>query len=215
MPEGSRMDLINPIVRRWIEDARMDPEAFWARAARKLPWCRVWDKTFSWDPPTFRWFEGGQTNLAWNALDFHVEHGRGGQAARVALNERGERRVFTYAQMRHEVERVAAALRGMGIVRGDRITIYMPTSAEAILLMLAAVRIGAIHMVVFAGFGERALGDRIRASGSRLVFATDITFRKGKEVAVKRIVDAALEGEPHAVEHVVLLRRLPAGAPDT
>jgi acetyl-CoA synthetase len=213
MPEGSRMDLINPIVRRWIEDARMDPEAFWARAARELPWFRVWDKTFSWDPPTFRWFEGGQTNLAWNALDFHVEHGRGGQAALVALNERGERRVFTYAQMRHEVERVAAALRGMGIGRGDRITIYMPTSAEAILLMLAAVRIGAIHMVVFAGFGERALGDRIRASGSRLVFATDITFRKGKEVPLKRIVDAALDGEPHAVEHVVLLRRVPAGAP--
>ena len=209
------MDLINPIVRRWTEDARMDPEAFWARAAKELPWFRAWDRTFSWNPPTFRWFEGGQTNLAWNALDFHVDRGRGGQAALVALNERGERRVFTYGQMRHEVERVAAALRGMGIAKGDRITIYMPTSAEAILLMLAAVRIGAIHMVVFAGFGERALGDRIRASGSRLVFATDITFRKGKNVPLKRIVDAALEGEPHAVEHVVLLRRLPAGAPDT
>ena len=209
------MDLINPIVRRWTEDARMDPEAFWARAAKELPWFRAWDRTFSWNPPTFRWFEGGRTNLAWNALDFHVDRGRGGQAALVALNERGERRVFTYGQMRHEVERVAAALRGMGIAKGDRITIYMPTSAEAILLMLAAVRIGAIHMVVFAGFGERALGDRIRASGSRLVFATDITFRKGKNVPLKRIVDAALEGEPHAVEHVVLLRRLPAGAPDT
>jgi acetyl-CoA synthetase len=207
------MDLINPIVRRWIQDAAADPEAFWARAARELPWFRKWDRTFSWDFPFFRWFEGGQTNLAYNALDHHVQRGRGGQTALVSVNERGERRLFTYAQLRHEVARVAAALRGMGIRKGDRITIYMPTFPEAILLMLAAVRIGAIHVVVFAGFGERALGDRIRASGSRLVFTTDVTYRKGKDVPLKGIVDRALEGEPHAVEHVVVLDRAAPGAP--
>jgi len=101
----------------------------------------------------------------------------------------------------------------MGIGKGDRITIYMPTFPEAILLMLAAVRIGAIHVVVFAGFGERALGDRIRASGSRLVFTTDVTYRKGKDVPLKGIVDRALQGEPHAVEHVVVLDRTAPGAP--
>jgi acetyl-CoA synthetase len=207
------MDLINPIVRRWIDDAAADPEAFWARAAQELPWFRKWDRTFSWDFPFFRWFEGGQTNLAYNALDHHVQRGRGGQTALVSANERGERRLFTYAQLRHEVARVAAALRGMGIGKGDRITIYMPTFPEAILLMLAAVRIGAIHVVVFAGFGERALGDRIRASGSRLVFTTDVTYRKGKNVPLKGIVDRALEGEPHAVEHVVVLDRTAPGAP--
>ena len=207
------MDLINPIVRRWIEDAAKDPDAFWSRAAGELPWFRKWDRTFSWDFPFFRWFEGGQTNLAYNALDHHVQRGRGGQTALVSLNERGERRLFTYAQLRHEVARVAAALRGIGIGKGDRITIYMPTFPEAILLMLAAVRIGAIHVVVFAGFGERALGDRIRASGSRLVFTTDVTYRKGKNVPLKGIVDRALEGEPHAVEHVVVLDRTAPGAP--
>jgi acetyl-CoA synthetase len=207
------MDLINPIVRRWIQDAAADPEAFWARAAQELPWFRKWDRTFSWDFPFFRWFEGGQTNLAYNALDHHVQRGRGGQTALVSVNERGERRLFTYAQLRHEVARVAAALRGMGIRKGDRITIYMPTFPEAILLMLAAVRIGAIHVVVFAGFGERALGDRIRASGSRLVFTTDVTYRKGKDVPLKGIVDRALEGEPHAVEHVVVLDRTAPDAP--
>ena len=119
--------------------------------------------------------------------------------------------MYTYAQLLHEVEKAAAALRGMGIGKGDRITIYMPTSPEAIILMLAAVRIGAIHVVVFAGFGARALGDRIRASGSKLVFTTDITFRKGKEVHLKGIVDAALEGEPHSVEKVVVLARTQAG----
>ena len=206
------MDLINPIVRRWMEDAAADPEAFWARAAEKSHWFRKWDRAFTWDFPNFRWFEGGQTNLAYNCLDLHVENGRGGHTALVYVNERGERRLFTYAQLRHEVERVAAALRGMGIGKGDRITVYMPTSPEAIMVMLAAVRIGAIHVVVFAGFGARALGDRIRASGSRLVFTTDITFRKGKDVPLKGIVDAALEGDPHDVEHVVVLNRA-GGAP--
>ena len=201
------MRLVNPIVSRWLEDGRSDPEAFWDRAARSLHWFRPWDRTFVWDRPTFRWFEGGMTNLAFNALDRHVAGGRGGHAALVAVNERGERRVFTYAQLFSQVERVAAALRGMGVAKGDRITIYMPTCPEAILLMLAVVRIGAIHMVVFAGFGSGALGDRIRASGSKLVFTADRTFRKGKDVALKTIVDQALAAGPHAVERVVVWSR--------
>ena len=201
------MRLVNPIVRRWLDDGRTDPEAFWDRAARELHWFRPWDRTFVWTPPTFRWFEGGQTNLCFNSLDLHVARGRGGHAALVGLNERGECRVFTYAQLLSQVERLAAAMRGMGIGKGDRITIYMPTCPEAIMLMLAAVRIGAIHVVVFAGFGSGALGDRIRASGSKAVFTADRTFRKGKDVALKVIVDQALAGAPHAVENVVVWTR--------
>src|SRR3989475_5360426 len=162
------MDLISPVVHRWVQDAREDPEDFWGRAAEQLPWFRKWDSVFEWTPPTFRWFIGGQTNLAYNALDYHVKRGWGGHTALVSLNERGEQRVFTYAQLHHEVERLAAALRGMGIQKGDRITIYMPTFPEAIMLMLAAARIGAIHVVVFAGFRAGALGDRLRTSGSAL-----------------------------------------------
>jgi acetyl-CoA synthetase len=209
------MDPINPIVRRWMQDGKDDPEAFWARAARELPWLRSWDRTFVWEPPTFKWFQGGLTNLSYSALDHHVEKGRAGQAALVYVNERGERRTFTFAQLKHEVEKVAAALRGMGIEKGDRITIYMPTFPEAVVLMLAAVRVGAIHVVIFAGFGERALGDRVRASGSKAVFTCDVTYRKGKDVRLKEIVDAALDGssEAHAVEHVVVLNRVPGGVP--
>src|SRR6266581_302804 len=121
------MDLVSPVVQRWIQDARENPEAFWSRAAAQLPWLRTWDRVFEWTPPTFRWFTGGQTNLAYNALDHHVKRGWGGHAALVYLNERGERQVFTYTKLLHEVERLAAALRGMGIQKGDRITIYMPT----------------------------------------------------------------------------------------
>ncbi|HEY1433757.1 MAG TPA: acetate--CoA ligase [Thermoanaerobaculia bacterium] len=207
------MKLINPVVRRWLEDGRSDPAAFWAKAARALPWFRPWDTAFVSEPPSFRWFVGGRLNLSWCALDHHVERGRGGHAALVGLNERGERRVFTYAQLLSEVERAAAALRGMGVGRGDRVTIYMPTCPEAIILMLACVRIGAVHLVVFAGFGSGALGERIRASGSRLVFTADLTFRKGKDVALKDIVDRALAVEGHAVERVVVWRRGAAAPP--
>jgi acetyl-CoA synthetase len=201
------MNLISPVVQRWIEDAREDPEAFWGKAAEQLPWLRTWDRVFEWTPPTFRWFVGGQTNLAYTALDYHVKRGWGGHTALVYLNERGERRLFTYAQLLHEVERLAAALRGMGIQKDDRITIYMPTCPEAIMLMLASARIGAIHVVVFAGFGANALNDRVQASGSRLVFAADVTYRKGKDVQLKEIVDAALETGSGSVERVIVLNR--------
>jgi acetyl-CoA synthetase len=201
------MDLINPMVHHWLQQARENPEAFWEKAAEELPWLRRWDRVFEWTPPTFRWFIGGQTNLAYNALDQHVKRGWGGHTALVYLNERGERRVFTYAQLLHEVERVAAALRGMGLQKGDRITIYLPTFPEAIMLMLATVRIGAIHSVVFAGFGAKALSDRVQASGSRLVFTADVTYRKGKNIHLKEIVDAALELERGSVEQVIVLNR--------
>jgi acetyl-CoA synthetase len=200
------MEPVNPIVRRWREDATNHPEKFWARAAEELPWFRKWDNTFEWNYPTFKWFVGGRTNLAYNCLDHNVARGWGGHAALVYVNERGERRVFTYAQLKHEVEKVAAALRGMGIQKGDRITIYMPTCPEAIMVMLACARIGAIHLVVFAGFGAGALGDRVKASGSRLVFTSDVAYRKGKDVALKGIVDAAVESA-NSVEHVIILNR--------
>ncbi len=201
------MDLMSPIVRRCIEEAKENPEVFWGKAAEKLPWLRKWDRVFEWTPPTFRWFIGGQTNLSYSALDHHVKNGWGGHTALAYVSERGERRLFTYAQLLHHVEQLAAALRGMGVQKGDRITIYMPTCPEAIMLMLATVRIGAMHVVVFAGFGAQALADRVSASGSRLVFASDITYRKGKDVSLKGIVDAAMELGGQNVEHMIVLKR--------
>ncbi|MFN2566007.1 MAG: acetate--CoA ligase [Gemmatimonadaceae bacterium] len=206
------MDLISPIVRRWQTDAHTDPEGFWSRAAEALPWFRKWDRVLEWTPPSFRWFVNAQTNLAYNCLDRHVERGRAGHTALIYVNERGERRLFTYAQLRREVERVAAALRGLGIEEGDRVTIYMPVCPEAIFAMLACARVGAIHLVVFAGFGAGALAERIRASGSRLLLTCDVAYRKGGEIVLKPIVDAALETAGHAVEHVVVLSRVTAPA---
>jgi acetyl-CoA synthetase len=196
------------LIGRYREEARRDPDGFWSRAAAGLPWLRKWDRVFESTPPTFKWFLGGRTNLAYSALDAHVKDGRGDRLALLYLNERGERREFSYRELLAEVERAAAALRGLGLRKGDRITVYMPLCPETIILLLATVRIGAIHSVVFAGFGAGALEERIQASGSRLVFAADTCFRKGKEVRLKEIVDAALQnGAAGLVEHVVLLHR--------
>lgn len=207
------MQPINPIVSRWRQDATEQPDTFWARAADALPWFRKWDQVFDWQPPTFRWFCGAKTNIAYNALDYHVQRGWGGHTALIAFNERGERRVYSYGMLLHEVKRVAAALRAQGIKAGDRITLYMPTCPEAIITMLAIARIGAIHSVVFAGFGAGALADRINASGSRLLITANKTFRKGKDVPLTPLTDAALELGCPTIERVITLWRDGASNP--
>jgi acetyl-CoA synthetase len=213
------VQLVSPVVQRWRREATEDPEAFWARAAAELPWFRPWDRVLDWLPPTFRWFSGGETNIAYNAVDHHVAHGRGGVAALVALNERGERNVLTYAQLLTEVKRTAAALRALGIGEGDRVAVYMPTCVEAIVLMLACLRIGAIHLVVFAGFGAGALAERIKLAGAKALFATDSTYRRGNDVDLTGILDNAInqEGAGEVLLSIVVLQRnpsskLPAGA---
>ena len=192
-------------------EALQDPEAFWGRVAGELPWFRRWDRVYEPDPPTFRWFSGARTNLAFNALDHHVRGGHGERTALISIDERGGERRHTYRELLAEVERAAAGLRGLGIGKGDRLTIYMPTIAEAVIAMLATVRIGAIHSVVFAGFGHGALADRIVASGSRLVLTSDITYRKGNDVALLPIVRDAVavanRESPGLVERIVVLRR--------
>src|SRR5712692_8442862 len=197
-----------------VAAARSDPEGFWAKAAEALPWRRRWDRVFDWDPEHpdergryFRWFIGGETNLGYNCVDRHVEAGQAGRAALVCLDERGGQDVLTYARLRHEMRKTAAALRGLGVRKGDRVGIYMPTCREAIVLMLACQRIGAIHLVVFAGFGSGALGDRLQMSGAKVLFCSDLTYRKGKDVPLKGIVDETLEEYGEHVSRVVVHRR--------
>jgi acetyl-CoA synthetase len=195
-----------------IELGLRDPEEFWAQAADEIPWFTRWDRVFEHDYPTFRWFVGGTTNLSYNAVDVHVLAGRGAHTAVRYLNEHGEEHALTYQALRDEVCRTAAGLRALGVRRGDRVTLYMPTSVQALVAMLAVTRIGAIHSVVFAGFGAKALADRIIASGSTVVLTADVTWRKGKAVPLEPIVADALRTEGHQVRHVVVLRRQPAGS---
>jgi acetyl-CoA synthetase len=191
--------------------ALADPEGFWGEVAAELPWFRRWDRVYEADPPSFRWFVGGRTNLAYNALDAHIREGFGDRPAVLAIDERGGERRLTYRELLGEVERVAAALRAQGIGKGDRLTVYLPTIAEAVIALLATVRIGAIHSVVFAGFGAGALADRVVASGSRLILTSDITYRKGNDVNLLSIVrDAVVAADAQQqglVERVIVLRR--------
>ena len=183
-PQPAHPDVTHPLARMRAA-ASADPDRCWGEVADEfVPWFRRPDQVFVHEPPTFRWFVGGRTNMAWTALDHQIAQGRGDQTALIGADERGGRRALTYGELLEEVRRIAAALRALGVGRGDRVTIYMPTTIEAIATMLAVLRIGAIHAVVFAGFGGGALGDRIRACGSRVVIASDLTYRKGDRKSV-------------------------------
>lgn len=202
-----------PDLRTLQAEALADPDAFWAREAADLPWFTPWDTVLDWTPPTYTWFAGATTNLTYACLDRHVQAGRGERPALIWRREDGARRVLTYADLLAEVERVSAALRAAGIGAGDRITLSLPVSIEAIALMLACARIGAIHSVVFAGFGAGALGQRIRLSGSKMVVVADTTQRRGGEVPLKPILDEALAEGDHDVERVIVVRRAAHPAP--
>lgn len=204
------MDVINPIIKNRMRAGIEDPDAFWDAAARELPWLKTWDTVFEADYPSYKWFVGAQTNLSYMCVDYQVACGKAGHTAFIYANERGDRELITYAQLKREVERTAAALRGLGLGKGDRLTIYMPNSLETVILMLATVRIGAIHSIVFAGFGAPALSDRIKASGSKAVFTADVAYRKGTEVQLKSIMDDALDLGCDTVEHQVVLIRTQA-----
>jgi acetyl-CoA synthetase len=185
-----------------------DPENFWGEIASELDWFKRWDKVFEWNYPDFSWFKGGTTNLAHNCLERNIEKGMGNKPAIIWENGEGlPRRILTYDKLLLEVKRFAAGLKALGITRGDRVTIYMPMVPEAAIAMLACTRIGAIHSVVFGGFGYGALADRIEDAESRIVVTADIAYRRGTVVKLKEVVDEALNERRHRIEKVIVLKR--------
>ena len=201
-------DLINPAVRAIQKEAEENPGLFWSGEAEKIHWFRRWNQVLEARVPDFKWFVDGLTNLSYNCLDRHVHEGWGGHAALIAVNELGQRPVYTYHQLFAEVKKTAAALRGIGVKRGDRVAIYMPTMPEAIISMLAATRIGAVHLVVFAGFGASALADRIQMAGAGVLLTADATWRRGRATPLLGIVEEALRDPSSPVKKVVVLQRL-------
>ena len=186
--------------------AARNPEAFWAARAKELTWFRPFRKTLVWKPPQARWFVGGRTNLSYNCLDRHLDSATCNKAALIWEGEPGDERTLTYAQLHREVCRFANVLKGLGVRKGDRVTLYLPMIPELAIAMLACARIGAVHSVVFAGFSAEALRDRINDSRSKVLITADGGHRRGSQVPLKRISDEALEGAP-SVRHVVLVRR--------
>ena len=196
-----------PHLKWMLKRALDDPEAFWGEVAEELYWFRRWDKVFEWTYPNFSWFKGGTTNISHNCLEYQIKKGRGNHAAIIYENGEGlPARVLTYNQLIHNVEKFASALKALGVNKGDRVTIYMPMVPEAAVAMLATTRIGAIHSVVFGGFGYGALAERIADAESRLVVTADVGYRRGKEVNLKEVVDSALKSDTN-VKRVIVLKR--------
>ena len=195
-------------LKRMLVRALEDPGNFWGEIASELDWFKRWDKVFDWNYPDFSWFKGGTTNLAHNCLERNIEKGNGSKPAIIWENGEGlPKRVFTYDELLLEVKKFAAGLKALGITRGDRVTIYMPMVPEAAIAMLACTRIGAIHSVVFGGFGYGALADRMEDAESRIVVTADVAYRRGTVVKLKEVVDEALKERRHKIEKVIVLKR--------
>ncbi len=188
------------------ERAEADPEAFWAEMAEQLDWYEKWDEVLRWDPPHAEWFVGGKLNACYNCVDRHVHNGRRNQAAIIWEGEPGERRTLTYWDLYQETNKLANALKTLGVEKGDRVAIYMPMIPELPIAMLACARIGAIHSVVFGGFSAEALRDRIVDAEAKVLITADGGYRRGQIIPLKHDADYALRQTP-SIEHVIIVER--------
>ncbi len=187
---------------RMYRESIDDPDAFWGRIARELPWMRPFERVLDWSGAPFaKWFTGGQINASVVCLDQHALGRRADQRAIVWEGEPGEVRTLTYAELHLEVCRFANVLKGRGVKKGDRVAIYMPMIPEAAIAMLACARLGAAHSVVFGGFSAAALRDRIVDGACTAVITADGGYRRGQVLPLKPQVDEAVEGlaEVHTV----------------
>ncbi|CAN2172381.1 Acs Acyl-coenzyme A synthetases/AMP-(fatty) acid ligases [Candidatus Nanopelagicaceae bacterium] len=188
------------------DEAEADRLGFWENQAKNLHWDAPWTEVLDWQAPYAKWFVGGKLNASFNALDRHVNEGRGSRVAFHFEGEPGDTRTITYSDLLVEVKKTANALLELGIKAGDRVAIYMPMIPEAAIAMLACARIGAPHSVVFGGFSADALISRINDADAKLVITSDGGFRKGAAFALKPTVDEALTRE-NKVEKVLVVKR--------
>lgn len=189
--------------------AAEDTETFWAEMAEsQLTWFKKWDRVLEWDfmKPDVKWFLGGKINACYNCLDRFVHTPTQNKAAIIWESDSGEYRTYTYQQLYREVNRFANVLKRFNVVKGDRVTIYMPMIPELVIAMLACARIGAIHSIVFGGFSAQALRDRINDCKAKLVITADRGVRGGRYIRLKANADTALEECP-TVEHMIVVKR--------
>jgi acetyl-CoA synthetase len=195
-----------------------DPQGFWGDVGRRLDWIRpytkVKDVSYRLEDFHIRWYEDGALNVSQNCLDRHLT-GRGDRVAILWEGDApGESRKITYRELHADVCRFANVLRGLGVRKGDRVTIYLPMIPEVAVAMLACARIGAVHSVIFAGFSPESIASRIEDCGSRIVVTADEAWRGGKTIALKRNVDAAIALRSDSpVEKVVVVARTGADVP--
>ncbi|HID35198.1 MAG TPA: acetate--CoA ligase [Anaerolineae bacterium] len=184
-----------------------DIEAFWAERAQELDWFEPWEKVLDdANAPFYKWFVGAKTNIVYNALDRHIKTWRKNKIALIWEGEPGDRRSFSYYRLWQEVNKFANILRSLGVQKGDTVTIYMGRIPELPIAMLATAKLGAIHSVVYGGFSEQALADRLHDAQSRVLVTADGAWLRGKTVDLKDIADEAVKRSP-VVEHMLVVKR--------
>lgn len=184
-----------------------NPEIYWDEKARYLYWHRYWDKVLDdSNPPFYRWFVGSETNISYNALDVHVKTWRKNKVAYIWEGEEGKLKTYTYLQLWREVNKFSKVLQDLGIKKGDRVTIYLPMTIELPIAMLATVRLGALHSVVFSGFSSAALADRINDAKSKILITSDGAYRRGKYIPIKDWADEALK-QTSTIKKVIVVKR--------
>ena len=186
-----------------------NPEKFWQEVSEDIFWFKKPTQILKKDtPPFYKWFCDGVTNTCYNALDIHIDKGRGDKTALIYDSPiTGNKKKFTYKELKKKVSKFAGALKKQGIDKGDRVIIYMPMIPEAVIAMLACGRIGAIHSVVFGGFASNELASRIDDSKAKLLVTASCGFEPGRTVEYKPLVDEALKLASHKPEKIILYQR--------
>ncbi len=200
----------NANIKNWEEVnefATNNFEEFWSKEANELHWFEKWNRFKDDDnPPFYKFFVGGKTNICYNALDRHLSTHRKNKLALIWEGEDGSSTTMSYFALHRDVSKFANVLKSMGVTKGDKVTIYMGRIPELIIAMLACARIGAVHSVVYGGFSIEALNDRIEDSQSRVVITCDGAYQRGKLVNLKDIVDEAVSRNG-IVEHIICVQR--------
>ncbi|MDH3692482.1 MAG: propionyl-CoA synthetase [Gammaproteobacteria bacterium] len=186
-----------------------DPEAFWAEAAAEVHWYKKWDRVLDdSDKPFYRWFTGGELNTCFNALDVHIENGRGDQTALIYDSPLTDsRESFSYRALRDQVALFAGVLAARGVGKGDRVIIYMPMVPQAVVAMLACARLGAVHSVVFGGFAANELAVRIDDAAPKVVVSASCGLEPGRIVSYKPLLDEAIATANHKPNACIVLQR--------
>ena len=199
------MKIFKAVYKRSVEE----PEIFWAEQAETFLWREKWSNVLEWNfrDPDVKWFSGGKLNITENCLDRHIES-RGDQVAILWEPNDPQREPIklTYQDLLSEVCRCANGLKSLGIGKGDRVVFYMPMVPELAIAVLACARIGAVHSVVFAGFSAQALADRVNDASAKMIICSDFNNRGSKHIAVKSVVDQALQIGCPSIEHVLVHR---------
>jgi propionyl-CoA synthetase len=184
------------------------PDAFWAEQAQLIDWHKPPQKVCEYvKPPFVKWFAGGETNLCYNAVDRHAAKRPNDRALIYVSTETNEEKIYSFAELKTEVMRMAAIYRSLGVKKGDRVLIYMPMIAEATFAILACARIGAIHSVVFGGFASGSLATRIDDAKPKLIVSSDAGMRGGKAVPYKHLLDEACNLAEFPPEKVLMIDR--------